>query len=184
MSATGHTPFSSEWRASHWQASDYASKTREQRLDFLNDMLAKAHEHHMAEKAGDKQELEQLQAIMNMPPYVRVEQQHKVNGKGKKKNMKAKNKGPHEKERRSLSAVPAASPDGIVPPQKQYGVFTAEHPPAPANSPPEKTATDSAMPMEPGKKKRYWQRKPRNREDLESPNRKPPFLGLGEKINH
>lgn len=187
MSATGHTPFSSEWRASHWQASDYASKTRKQRLDFLNDMLAKAHQYHMAEKTGDHQELEQLHATMNMPPYVRVEQQHKANGKGKKKNKnknkKANGKGPHKKERRSSSAVPDASSDGIIPPQKQYGVFTAEHPPAPANSPPKKTATDNATPTEPGKNKMYWRRKPKNGEDVESPNREPPFLRLVKK-NH
>ncbi|KAB2568731.1 hypothetical protein DBV05_g12590 [Lasiodiplodia theobromae] len=63
-------PFSGKWKAGHWQAPGYAGKGPLQRLAHLNDMLGKAHDHHMAEKANNQLALDELHTTMNAPPYV------------------------------------------------------------------------------------------------------------------
>lgn len=63
-------PFSGKWKAGHWQAPGYAGKGPLQRLAHLNDMLGKAHDHHMAEKANNQSALDELRTTMNAPPYV------------------------------------------------------------------------------------------------------------------
>lgn len=68
--ATFPVPFSGKWRAGHWQAPGYANKGPLQRLAHLNDMLGKAHDHHMAEKANNQPALDELHTTMNAPPYV------------------------------------------------------------------------------------------------------------------
>ncbi|OJD38742.1 uncharacterized protein BKCO1_400073 [Diplodia corticola] len=96
------TPFSSQWRAGHWQASNYANLMRDQRLARLNDILDKAHDHHMAEKTNNRPVLDSLRTTMNAPPYVSaawVGEQLAAASLPKKKNKKKGKKGKKNKKK-------------------------------------------------------------------------------------
>ncbi|KAL1644656.1 hypothetical protein SLS58_004117, partial [Diplodia intermedia] len=117
-------PFSSQWRAGHWMASDYASLAPAQRLARLNDVLDKAHDHHMAENANDQRVLDELRTTMNAPPYVSaawVREQlaaaplPKKKKKNRKKSKKVK-KGKKKEQEEDFSAVaPGPLPEESAP---------------------------------------------------------------------
>ncbi|EOD47093.1 hypothetical protein UCRNP2_6158 [Neofusicoccum parvum UCRNP2] len=70
MPGNSPAPFTSQWRDSHWLASNYANMAHADRLAYLNDMLGKAHEHHAALSSGDEDKLEEMRLVMSQPPYV------------------------------------------------------------------------------------------------------------------
>ncbi|KAL0261136.1 hypothetical protein SLS55_004832 [Diplodia seriata] len=114
------TPFSSQWRAGHWQASDYASLAPAQRLARLNDVLDKAHDHHVAENANDQRMLDELRTKMNAPPYVSAawvrEQLAAAPLPRKKKKNRKKSKKEKKGKKEDFSAVaPSLLPEKGAP---------------------------------------------------------------------
>ncbi|KAL1626813.1 hypothetical protein SLS56_006715 [Neofusicoccum ribis] len=107
-------PFTSQWRDSHWLASNYANMAHADRLAYLNDMLCKAHEHHAALSSGDKEKLEEMRLVMSQPPKRRRRPPRRGEDKGEESASGEAFSG-------AVSASPGAAPEKAPKKKKRGG---------------------------------------------------------------